>query len=375
MVDLRQYTILHTIETGGPGGAETVFLELASNLNPSRFRSLALLPGGSWLPQQLQARKIPTVIARSKVWYDLHLPRLMKQLVKKEKVDLIHSHLPDQNFYSCIAGRLAACKVVVTYHGAPVPAASAGMRGAIKSWVVRHNAAAIVVVSDYLKGLLAGDGYPAEKMARIYNGINMNHFAPGAGGRLRKELGLADNVKLVGMVANLRESKGYEYFVRAARQVADSIPEARFLAVGEREESIARNLESLVQRLNLADRFFLLGFRSDVAEILNSLDVFVLSSVSEGLSIATIEAMAAGTPVVVTRSGGPQEIVEDGRTGILVPPADPKALASRICELLGNPELAAMFSRNARAEVEDKFSLKKMVNEYESLYERCLNPV
>jgi glycosyltransferase involved in cell wall biosynthesis len=112
-----------------------------------------------------------------------------------------------------------------------------------------------------------------------------------------------------------------------------------------------------------------------LAEILNSLDVFVLSSVSEGLSIATIEAMAAGRPVVVTRSGGPQEIVEDGRTGILVPPADPNALASRICELLGNPELAAMFSRNARAEVKDKFSLKKMVNEYESLYERCLNPV
>ena len=374
MVDLRQYTILHTIETGGPGGAETVFLELASNLDSSRFRSLALLPGGPWLPQQLQDRKVPTVIARSKVWYDLRLPRALRQLIRKEKIDLIHSHLPDQNFYSCLVGHWTACKVVVTYHGAPGLTASAGIRGAIKSWVVRQNATAIVVVSDYLKGMLANAGFPAEKMTRIYNGVNMKMFAPGVGGRLRKELGFADNTKLVGMVANLRQSKGYEHFIQAARQVADAVPEARFLAVGEKDEGIAKHLESLVQRLNLADRFFFLGFRADVAEILHGLDVFVLSSVSEGLSIATIEAMAAGKPVVVTRSGGPQEIVEDGRTGILVPPADPQALAVKICDLLGNPELAATLSQNARADVQDKFSLMKMVSEYEALYERCLNP-
>jgi glycosyltransferase involved in cell wall biosynthesis len=127
--------------------------------------------------------------------------------------------------------------------------------------------------------------------------------------------------------------------------------------------------------LGLKDRFVFLGFRADVPEILADLDVFVLSSVSEGLSIATIEAMAAGKPVVVTRSGGPREVVEDGRTGLLVPPADPKALASRICELLRNPDLATTLSRNARAEVDSKFSLARMIREYESLYERCLGSV
>jgi glycosyltransferase involved in cell wall biosynthesis len=297
----------------------------------------------------------------------------MRQLIQKENIDLIHSHLPDQNFYSCLAGRLTGRKVVVTYHGAPT--AGMGMRGAIKSWTVRHNAAAIVVVSDFLKGLLVSAGFPVERMTRIYNGINMDLFVPGAGSNLRRELGLADNTKLIGMVANLRESKGYEHFVQAARRVSDSIPEARFFAVGQRDEAIAKRVEALVRELNLERTFFFLGFRPDVAEILNSLDLFVLSSVSEGLSIATIEAMAAGKPVVVTRSGGPQEIVEDGRTGILVPPSDSGALASKICELLGNPRLAATLSRNARIEVEGKFSLTKMVSEYESLYERCLGSV
>ena len=375
MVPVKRYTILHTIETGGPGGAETVLLELATNLDSRRFRSLALLPGGRWLPQQLRERNIPTTIARSRAWYDLHLPRMMRQLVRQERVDLIHSHLPDQNFYSCLVGRLTACKTVVTYHGAPELFRNAGLRGAIKSWLVRHAATAVVVVSDYLRQLLADAGFPADKIVRIYNGVDLNQFSRGAGGRLRGELGFPDNAKLIGMVANLRPSKGYEYFVQAARQVTDSIPEARFVAVGEREEGIAKQLEYLLQQLGLEDRFVFLGFRADVPEILADLDVFVLSSVSEGLSIATIEAMAAGKPVVVTRSGGPREVVEDGRTGLLVPPADPSALASRICELLRNPDLATTLSRNARAEVDSKFSLARMIREYESLYERCLGSV
>lgn len=239
-------------------------------------------------------------------------------------------------------------------------------------WLVRRAATAVVVVSDYLKRVLADAGFPTEKMVRIYNGVDLDRFARRAEGRLRAELGFPDNVKLIGMVANLRQSKGYEYLVQAARQVTDCIPEARFVAVGEREERIAKQLACLLRQLGLEDRFVFLGFRADVPEILSDLDVFVLSSTSEGLSIATIEAMAAGKPVVVTRSGGPQEVVEDRRTGLLVPPADPQALASRICELLQNPGLAATLSRNARAEAESKFSLTTMISEYASLYERCL---
>lgn len=375
MVGLKQYTILHTIEGGGPGGAETVLLQLASKLDPSRFRSLVLLTSDDWLRQQLVNQRIQTTLVDSKAWYDFRLPRAMTKLIRQGKVDLIHSHLPDQNFYSCLAARLTARKVIVTYHGTPGLFTNARVRGAIKLWTVRHAATAVVVVSDYLRRLLVEAGFPAEKIVRIYNGVDLNQFARGAGGRLRGELGFPDNARLIGMVANLRPSKGYEYFVQAARQVADSIPEARFVVVGEREEGIARQLEYLLRQWGLEDRFVFLGFRADVPEILADLDVFVLSSVSEGLSIATIEAMAAGKPVVVTRSGGPPEVVEDGRTGLLVPPADPQALASRICELLRNPGLAATLSRNARAEAESRFSLARMIREYESLYERCLGSV
>jgi glycosyltransferase involved in cell wall biosynthesis len=370
--DLRPYTILHTIETGGPGGAETVLLELATRLDPKRFRSLSLLPEGSWLPRQLQDRGIPTVIARSESWYDLRLPKVMTRLVRKEGVDLIHSHLPDQNFYSCLVSRWTGSKAIVTYHGAPGLFRSKGLSGALKSWTVRSSASAVVVVSDYLKRLLADAGYPEEKTVRIYNGINLDRFGAAERAGLRRELGFPENARLIGMVANLRESKGYEYFIQAAGDVVATIPEARFVAVGESDPGIEKQLKQLVQQLGLEDRFKFLGFRADVPAVLADLDVFVLSSVSEGLSIATLEAMAAGKPVVVTRSGGPEEIVEDGRTGLLVPVADSAGLASKICELLRNPDLATELARNARLAASTRFSIARMVEEYQTLYERCL---
>jgi glycosyltransferase involved in cell wall biosynthesis len=174
------------------------------------------------------------------------------------------------------------------------------------------------------------------------------------------------------MVANLRQAKGYEYFVQSARAVVDVIPESYFLAVGETAEAMLARLQDLVRQLKLDARVSFLGFRKDIPGILRDLDVFVLTSTSEGLSISTIEAMAAGKPVVVTRSGGPEEIVEDGITGYLVPPADAGALAARVCEILRNPEFGRCLGSRAQAAVAGKFSLQGMVEQYESLYQRCL---
>jgi glycosyltransferase involved in cell wall biosynthesis len=369
---MKQYTILHTIETAGPGGAETVLLNLASRLNTVRFRSLALLPSGTWLPGQLQERKIPTVISESRGWYDPTLLAAMIRVIRKENVDLIHAHLPGQNFYSCVAGRLTHRKVIATYHGPHLPA-DGNKRRAIMNWFINRWATSLVVVSDYLKGAMTAEGFPTERISRIYNGVDLGCFAEAVHDGMRSDLGYTARNRLVGMVANLRQSKGYEYFVRAADRVCEKIPEARFLAIGEVDESLAKSLRKLVQERGLEGHVTFLGFRPDVPQLLQILDVFVLSSVNEGLSIATIEAMAAGRPVVVTRSGGPQEIVEDGRTGFLVPCADPNALAAKICELLRNPTFAAEMGRNARATVHSKFSVSEMVHRYEQLYERCLN--
>ena len=366
-------TILHTIETGGPGGAESVLLALAARIDPNRFSSLVLLPHEGWLQTKLQEKGIPVFLAKSSAWYDLRLPRAMARLVRQEKVDLIHSHLADQNFYSCLVGRLTGSRTVVTYHGSPSWSEADKLRCAIKLWVVRHSADVVVVVSDYLKQSLRDMKFPAERIVRIHNGVDMGRFTPSSTGRLRAELRCQNGTKLIGMVANLRESKGYEYFIQAARKVTEAMPQTRFVAIGEIDQEIGKPLQDLVKQMSLQDRFFFLRFREDVPDILSDLDLFVLSSLSEGFSLATVEAMAAEKPVIVTRSGGPQEIVEDGRTGYLTPPADPEALAEKICELLANPKRAAALAQMARAKVASTFTLERMICEYERLYERLLN--
>ncbi len=368
----RRYTILHTTEGGGPGGAETVLLELASNLDPSRFRSLALLTSDDWLKRQLLSRNVPTTLVKSKAWYYFQRPRAMIKLIRQERVDLIHSHLPGQNFYGCLAGRLTGRKVIATYHGTPGLTGTAGIKEIVKAAVVRNVACAIVAVSDYLKRILLDLRYPPKKIVRIYNGVDIDRFGQHGSGKIRAELGIAAQTKVVGMIANFRQSKGYEYFVQAAHRISSRIPDVRFIAVGDIEEAMRGRMCKLLQKMNLESRFHLLGFRSDIPEILNDLDVFVLSSTDEGLSIATIEAMAARRPVVVTRSGGPQEIVEDGITGFLVTPADPQALAARVLEILVNPELGMRLGEEGRRDVERRFALPVMVKEYEDLYQRCL---
>jgi Glycosyltransferase Family 4 len=109
-------TILHTIDTGGPGGAETAVLHIASGLNSARFRSVVLCPDGSWLPARLSGAAIPFRLASSRHWYDLEMPWEMMRLVRQENVRLIHAHLPGQNFYACVVGKLLRRPVVATYH-------------------------------------------------------------------------------------------------------------------------------------------------------------------------------------------------------------------------------------------------------------------
>ncbi len=370
---MKRYTILHTIETGGPGGAETVLLTLVRCLDPNHFRSVVLLPSVDWLYAQLQEAGIPTHVVQSSRWHDFGIPRALAALARREKADLIHSHLPDQNFYSAIVGKLTGRPVVVTYHGSQQLSNPSSLKSAVKLMAVSRGASAIVVVSDYLGQLLKQRGVPAHKIVRIHNGIDLDRFATPATGGLRGELGCEEGDKVVGMVANVRGPKGYEYFLKAARLVADRMPATRFVSIGDANHGSLGGLLRLRAELNLQERFSFLGFRKDAHALLRDLDVFVLSSITEGFSLATAEAMGAGRPVVVTRSGGPQELVEDGVTGLLVPPADAQSLADAIYRVLSSPTLATDLGRRAEESIRQKFTIQQTVAAYGKVYEDCLN--
>jgi glycosyltransferase involved in cell wall biosynthesis len=370
--EMRPVTILHTIETSGPGGAETVLLKLATRLDPARFRSLVILNQEGWLLDQLLAHKVPTTLVAWHTWYDFRLPRTLARLVRDERVDLIHSHLPDQNFYSSLVGAWTGCKTLVTYHGPVEFRRARKWRGAVKLWIVRRTSSVTIVVCDYVARIMEEFSFPRQKIVRIYNGVDLERFTNPSRIQLRQEVGFATGTPLVGMVANVRQTKGHQYLIRAAQRVLDRCPEARFLAIGDVDERLGVGLRQLLRELHLEDKFLFLGFRQDIPEILAELDVFVLSSTSEGFPLVVLEAMAAGKPVVVTRSGGPDEIIRDGQDGFLVPVADADALAGKILEILQNPTLAATVGRQAQERVAEEFSDERMIQEYEALYQRLV---
>jgi glycosyltransferase involved in cell wall biosynthesis len=182
-------------------------------------------------------------------------------------------------------------------------------------------------------------------------------------------LALADDTLLVGALGNVRKPKAYDLFLRAARLLRDHSSNYRFAIAGEASGNLFTELLALRHDLGLDEVVTFLGLRSDVVEFLRSIDVYVLSSTTEGFSIACIEAMAAGAPVVSTRCGGPEEILEHEDTGLLVPVQDPAALAGAVRRIVENRTFADTLRKHALQRVSERYALGAMVHSYEKLFE------
>ena len=365
--------ILHLIETGGPGGAEKVLLNIVKNIDSRHFDSLVLLLRKGWLYQTLRQHHPETRVIESNRAWDIRFLLKLSSLIRKEKIDLLHSHLPGINFYSCLAALITKRPVIVTYHGKIGDGDDRRWKNVFKNFIIRKTAVQVVAVSDYLKNELINHvGIDQRKVTTIHHGIDFKAFGAKKNPfELKQELGLSESTPVVGAVGNIRGSKGYEFLIQSAKLVGKKIPHVFFLIVGEKEEKLFCDLTKLTEKLGLGERIKFLGFREDVPDFLNILDVFVLSSTTEGFSIATVEAMSLAKPVVVTDCGGPAEIVSDGQTGFLVPPRDPESLAEKIILLLENKTLREEMGTKAQIGVRKKFGLEESIKNYESLYNNC----
>jgi glycosyltransferase involved in cell wall biosynthesis len=359
--------LLHLIDTGGPGGAETVLRNLVREVAREGWESRIILPRSDWLHEQLVDIGADTVVLPSRGSADL---RFLLELTKEIRAfvpDLIHAHLLFSGVYGTMASTLAGHPpLVCTFHGAPdVPSTDRYLP--LKARVLSRSRNRIVYVShDLRKRLEVRLGTPENLGRVIHNGVRFS--APGDPEVERLALGLASGQRLVGAVGNLREAKDYPNLLRAARLVCDRLPDVHFAVVGDHRGDLWEKIRGLRADLGMGSRVQFLGFRDDVASFVNALDLFVSSSSSEGLPLAPVEAMGMGKPVVLTRCGGVPEAVTDWETGLLVPPEDPESLAAAICYLLETPHVAAELGARAREAVRQRFSLQRMVGEYTCLY-------
>lgn len=365
---IERIHILHLIDTTGPGGAETVFTTLLRSLTSERYQHTVVLRGEGWVADTVREIGLDPLIIDSKGSFNLGYIAILLRLIRKKQITLIHAHLLGSNIYGALAAFIARVPMIATFHGG-VDVASNERFLATKFRLINIGSKAIVCVSKRLQEELGSRSPMASaKLRLIYNGVDPEKFQPRLADALKGELRLPADAKIVISIGNIRPAKGYSYLVDAAAEVTSQNPDVHFVIVGHPRKDLLSELEAQIEEAGVESNTHFLGFRSDVQDLLCQADVFLLPSTSEGFSISTVEAMMAEVPVVATRSGGPEEILEHEKTGILVAVADSAAISKAVQRVVRG-EIPEGMTKLAREKAERSFSVRSMLDHYEALYQ------
>jgi len=366
MIATQSTPVLHLLDALLCGGAERLAVELAIRTSVERFSPALACFRQEAFADELAAAGRPVHVVPKRRAFDLGLLLALRRLLRREHVAVVHAHDLQSATYGLMAGRLARAAVVLTVHGLGIFRQARSAR--LLPFLARR-ADRMVFVGHWLERFAIEEfGLRPRHPVVVHNGVDVGAFCPGAPDPvLRDELGIPADARVVGTVGNLRAVKDYPCLVRAFAAARARVPDAALVFVGDGEER--PRLEALARELDVADAVCFAGARTDVPRLLRLFDVFALSSQTEGISVALLEAMATGLPAAVTDTGGNPEVVERGRTGLLAPVGDSEQLGAALADLLADPNRCAAFGSAARERVEQEFSLGRMVREYESLYD------
>lgn len=303
-------------------------------------------------------------------------------LIKEQRIDIVHSQGARADFFARLSAKLARVPVVIST--VPMPVDGFDVNPIKKFIYIVLNKFSerfvdkFIVVSEALKDvMIERHKVDPQKVAMIYNGIEINEYRIDEAEKvihgklgLMEEIGLKSDVPVIGVIGRLVWQKGFEYFIEAIPGVLNKFKDAKFLVVGE--GLLEEELKAVSKKLKIDDKISFTGFRRDIKEILATIDIFVIPSLLEGLPMILLEAMGMGKPIVATDIDGIKEVLENGKTGLLVPPRDTVALTDAIVNLLIYRDQAHQMGINARRVVEEKFGVDIMVEKVEDVYEDLL---
>lgn len=362
-------TVLHTESSPGLGGQEIRTLTEAGWIAERGWRVLiAAQPDGRLLPRA-RALGLPVTALRMRGAWDARALLSLVRLIRREQVDVVHTHSSIDGWVGGMAARLTRRPVLRTRH------VSIPIRRGLNP-VYRWLADSVITSGEAIRQLVIAAGVRPERVVAIPAGVNLDDFTAGNGGEAAlRSLGLAAGGAapgpVLGSIAMFRGSKGHDHLLDAFARVHARRPNARLLLVGDggRREWV----EGLARERGLGGAVIFTGFRTDVPALLAAMDCFVLASTrTEGVPQSLLQAAAAGVPLVASRIGGIPEVVEDGLTGLLVPPGDPAALAAAIETTLSDPAAAAARARAARKRCEERFSHTATIGRLLALYDELL---
>lgn len=357
------------------GGIKSHLEDLVGNSRGNGFRHLTACPPGA-LADSLEGMgtevfRVP-LEGRFSPARDLAAVRLVASLLKRARPDILHAHSSKAGLVGRVAARMAGVPaVLLTVHGSIFHRQHPRWQEGLLAFSERALAGVtdmIITVSEALGREIAHrEKIDPEKIVTVYNGVVPEKFSRGPDREyFGKVTGIPAGCRVVGTVARLAPQKGVAGFIRAAALVAKDSGDTAFLVVGD--GPLRAGLEQLARDLGLAGRIFFAGERPDVDSIMPCLDVFVLASLTEGLPLSVLEALAARRPVVATRVGGIPEVIRPGVNGLLVDPGDITGLAGSIRGALGDPEGSRAMGERGRETVLERFTVAGMVSRTEMIY-------
>ncbi len=363
--------LLHTLNVGG---AEVLAARIGRRLRDRCRFVFACLDEIGTLGLELRDEGFPVEVIGRRAGLDWRCGLRLAALLRRERVDLIHAHQYTPFFYSLLARFLyRRPPVLFTEHGRHFPDYPRPKRRAGNRLLLEQRDRVVGVGQAVRQALIHNEGIPARRVGVIYNGIDLDGFGNGAHDRaaVRRDLGVAADDFVILLVARLDYLKDHATAVRTIQRVAQSRPNAKLVLVGEGPEKA--RIEALVAQQQLGAQVRFLGLRKDVARLLRGADLFLLTSISEGIPLTVIEAMAAGLPVVATRVGGLAEVVADGTTGCLAPSGDDAALAEQVLRLADEPALRHRLGEAGRQRAAGLFSEDQMHAAYFQLYKDMID--
>ena len=371
-------TVLYGISQLTIGGAERQLYELARHIDQTRYRPLVFTTSeGGVYADLLREAGIPLYVFPRSFAYDMRPVWRIAQLMRRERVQILHTF----GYYGGLYGRLATLFYRPYIVISSERATKAWMKHlhnpvyfAVDQLLARRTDCFIANAEAVKQFAVEEKKMPADKVHVIYNGVDIDRFtavAPQLLQRLRTQFGLDDNTRAIGIVARLDPMKDHYTFLRAAAIVSKTAPSVKFFIIGDGH--LRDTLTELSTQLQLDQQLVFTGEkkRAELVNLMALMDIVALSSKEgEGCSNAILEAMVLGKPIVATNVGGNSELVVDAKTGFIVPPESPETLATAIIHLLKDDQLREKMGYAAQKRVEDMFSVARMVNETEALYQR-----
>ena len=364
--------VLQIIDSMMVGGAEMLLYEFTSKLDPSEFKTDVCFCEDGPLFEDFQKIGVFPVKINWKSRVDPLLVLRMYREIRRIKPHIVHTHLFKSDFHGRLAARLAGVPVVFsTLHSCndwalnPIYGYGYGLTTIFADKII----AVADEVRDYA---IKYSRIPPQWIVTINNAVRIEKFesARDLAPQIRSEFGVTSDMLLIGIVGRLEEVKDHENFLGMASRVYKENKNVRFLIVGD--GSLREHLLALTNELGLSEAVVFTGLRKDIPAIMSALDLLVLSSRYEGLPVVVLEAMAARKPVVVTRVSGLLGVVDDGRTGILVDPGDPDALAAACFQLLAQPDLRVQMGNAGYEKVKLKYSMSALIDQLVDLYKGYL---